>query len=244
MNKQSKSKMSNLQLMMMMMIGVAASVLTFPDKLPRQVLIVSIIIGFMFLGPSTGPIMIFDQLQSERIYYPTYEEIKYIQIEDFFYNLDILGLLLWTVGSFIRISVYIFAGMKSAANVFGANKETVFAIPVAILVSAVVYSLQSVTVGEMGYFIRTYYLVAALVIGAMFPLLTLLVAKIRKIPIAANEFEYDIEDTKEWLTYAGIKQSITQMTPLLNTVILMIAIGFVEYFVFIKGIHWLSRIGK
>lgn len=141
-----------------------------PEKLPRQGLFFIAIIFLMFLGPTTGPIMIFGTDLAKETLYPTFEEIRYVQLFDFIERLDVLGLFLWVIGAYIRSSILLFGAAQGLAELFNVNKENHFVLPAAFLVFALALSFKSYTPEKIYHFLALTYSVITIVLGILLPL--------------------------------------------------------------------------
>lgn len=83
------------------------------DKLKAKWLIlVSIFLLILILGPLTGAITEFGSVEAERIRNPAYEEWKLLTIGMYITRLDFLSIFQWISGGFIRISLSMFIANK------------------------------------------------------------------------------------------------------------------------------------
>ncbi|WAH43913.1 endospore germination permease [Alicyclobacillus fastidiosus] len=151
-----------------------------PEKLPKQSSMLVLVLLVLFLSPVTGPIMVFGETLAKNLSFPTYTEIQYIHITNIVERLDIIGVLLWTIGSFFRIAMFMFAAVKGISQLVGAKKETTFLIPVTLLCAAFSLSLMQSSREEVYRFLSSGYVVVAPVLGVGLPLLTGLVAWFKK----------------------------------------------------------------
>jgi spore germination protein KB len=142
-----------------------------PKKLPKQGLFFVMIVLFMFLGPTTGPIMIFGEDLAKFSLYPTFEEIRYIQLFDFIERLDVLGIFLWVTGAFIRTSVFLLGAAEGMAELFNANKDNIYVLPITFLIFALELSLKSYTPEKTYHFLAASYSVITIFLGILLPLI-------------------------------------------------------------------------
>lgn len=149
-------------------------------KLPKQGWWFGVVMMVMFLGPVTGPVMVFGDELAKNLSFPTYTEIQYVRVSNIIERLDILGVVLWTIGSFFRISFYMFAAVKGVAQLFQSERESTFLIPVFLLTAGLSLSLMQSSREEVYYFLGSTYLFLSSAICIGLPLLTGLVAVIRK----------------------------------------------------------------
>jgi spore germination protein KB len=142
-----------------------------PKNLPKQGLFFVMVVFFIFLGPTTGPIMIFGEDLARSTLYPTFEEIRYIQLFDFIERLDVLGIFLWVTGAFIRSSVFLLGAAEGMAELFKANKNNLYVLPITFLVFALELSLKSYTPEKTYHFLASSYSVITIFFGILLPLM-------------------------------------------------------------------------
>jgi spore germination protein KB len=150
-----------------------------PEKLPRQGLFFVAIVLLMFLGPTTGPIMIFGEDLARTTLYPTFEEIRYIQLFDFIERLDVLGIFLWVTGAFFRAAVLLFGAAQGLAELFKVNNDNIFVLPAAFLTFALELSLKSYTPEKTYHFLASSYSVITIVLGILLPFLIDMIIAVR-----------------------------------------------------------------
>ncbi|MGZ4030815.1 MAG: GerAB/ArcD/ProY family transporter [Tumebacillaceae bacterium] len=145
----------------------------------KKVVLFFLIIGLMFVGPLTGPVAVFDIESARKFTYPTYEEIRYIEIANFLERLDVLGVLLWASGSFLKISAFLYALSLGLAQWFGLKdyRPLVFPLAVMLLLQATHFASNR---AEIWVYLMKIFPLFALGTGLLFPWLTLLVATLRK----------------------------------------------------------------
>ncbi|MFB5189850.1 GerAB/ArcD/ProY family transporter [Alicyclobacillus fastidiosus] len=160
--------------------GMIAEHARKPEKLARQSSVLVFVLLIMFLSPVTGPVMVFGETLAKDLSFPTYTEIQYIHVTNIIERLDIVGVLLWTIGSFFRIAMFMFAAVKGVSQLVGAKKETTFLIPVTLLCAAFSLSLMQSSREEIYHFLGSGYLYVAPAIGVGLPLLTGAVAWAKK----------------------------------------------------------------
>lgn len=137
-----------------------------------------IAIGVMFIGPLTGPPMVFGESMSYRFNYPTYEEIRYIQFTNFLERLDVVGILLWGIGSFLKLSVFIFAISLGIAQWIGLKdyRPVVYPLSIVLLIQASGFVSNR---AEFWGFLSQFYPFSALSVGLILPMITILIARLR-----------------------------------------------------------------
>ncbi|KPV41799.1 GerAB/ArcD/ProY family transporter [Alicyclobacillus ferrooxydans] len=149
------------------------------DKLVKKGWIISVIAVLMFIGPTTGPIMVFGQKLAAALPYPTFAEIKYIHISGVFERMDIAAVLLWTMGAYVRASVYVLGATRAVAHLFNEQRETLYTLPVTVFVAGLSLSVLPNSREDIHQFLYSQYLLIALFVGLVLPLITVLLVLIR-----------------------------------------------------------------
>ncbi|NOU68984.1 GerAB/ArcD/ProY family transporter [Paenibacillus sp. LMG 31461] len=67
-------------------------------------------------------ILVFGPHLSAKFIYPLYSAMSYISVMDFIQNVDVLAVLLWIVGIFIKLSLYVFITSYGTAQLFHMKK--------------------------------------------------------------------------------------------------------------------------
>lgn len=141
-----------------------------PRKIPKQSLFMILLILIFVTGPLTGPIMIFDEPIAQSLAYPTYSEIQYIRLSGIVDRLDILGVLMWTVGGFLRTSIFLYAALRGITQILRCSRENTFGLPIVLLTFGATLSITSLSREEVHYFLRTTYPVIAIFFGIALPI--------------------------------------------------------------------------
>jgi spore germination protein KB len=134
----------------------------------------------MYVGPVTGPIMVFGETLAQELAYPTYTEIQYIHLYGIIERLDVLGVFLWTVGSFLRISVFLFGATKGIGELMRSKHEASYALPTVLFTAGLTFSTMPLSRQEVHHFVLTVFPFIAVTIGYLIPGLTLAVALVRQ----------------------------------------------------------------
>ncbi|MBL0386308.1 endospore germination permease [Tumebacillus sp. ITR2] len=145
----------------------------------KPILVFFTIIGLMFIGPMTGPVAMFDIESASKFHYPTFEEIRYIQIANFLERLDVLGIVLWTFGTFLKITTFIYALTIGLKQWFGLPDHKPLVFPLAIILLLQSTGIAS-TRSEVWIYLMKVYPLFTLTVGLLLPWLTLLTSLIRK----------------------------------------------------------------
>ncbi len=161
-----------------------------PELLPKHGLRTFGILFVMFIGPVTGPIMVFGESLAQALVYPTYTEIQYIHLFGILERLDVLGVFLWTVGSFLRISIFLYGAVKGVGELIGTKDETNFTLPIVLFTAGFTFSTMPLSRHEVHNFVLTVYPIIALVIGYMIPGITVVIAGFRNSKILRAKWQY------------------------------------------------------
>ncbi|MDF2627883.1 MAG: spore germination protein [Symbiobacteriaceae bacterium] len=145
--------------------------------LPR-VLWIMAILGVMFLGPVTGPTTLFGPASVRAMVYPTWEEVKHIQFADMIGNLDVMGVLLWTLGSSVQATLLLWGASNGTAWLIRSGDYRPLVTPLAIIVLALAV-LVSDHGGELTRFLGAGYPLLSITVGVLLPLVMLVWTEIR-----------------------------------------------------------------
>lgn len=149
-----------------------------PQKLPRQGLGMMGVFAVIFLGPVTGPLMVFGEPLAQAFSYPTFAEIQYIAYTNVLERIDLLGLFLWTFGCFFRLNIFLLGAVVSIAHASNAANYRLYVVPTALLLLSVTFLITS-SREESAAFLTIAYPVLAVGIGVALPLLLGVVAIIQ-----------------------------------------------------------------
>ena len=120
------------------------------------------------------------QSTQQTLAYPTYSEIQYIRLAGIFERVDILGVLLWTIGSFLRVSIFTYGASRGVAHLFRAKKEKIYVLPTVFLAGALTITVIPISREAAHEFLVTTFPVIAIFVGVLLPLLTMVVMLFRK----------------------------------------------------------------
>ncbi|AIQ15118.1 GerAB/ArcD/ProY family transporter [Paenibacillus durus] len=135
-----------------------------------MLLTIAVLISILVLGPAIAA----------RLNYPTHEIIKYIEKMGFLTDMDILGMLLWITSGFMKIAVCYYCTVVGLAQWCRLSDYRSIVIPVGILLfifSIVAYG----TIMEDAVFASTIWPFFSFPFVILFPLLMLIIAKIRRL---------------------------------------------------------------
>lgn len=147
------------------------------NTLKRYSLLTSVILVLLFVGPITGPIAAYGGERGIGFTFPTFQLLRDISIGNI-QRLDLLGILLWSMGSFSKISLHLFATSIGLAKLFRLSDYKPLVIPVSALL--VIVSLQnSNNFLEIYLFFKDVYPYYSTTIGLLLPAILLLVSTIQ-----------------------------------------------------------------
>jgi spore germination protein KB len=148
-------------------------------NLKRNSLIAMALLVVMFIGPLTGAIATFGPERSIGLNFPTFLMIRDIKVGQL-QRLDLIAVLLWSLGSFGKVVLFLHAVTLGIAKLSGMEDHRRLVIPVAVLV--VVTSLyNSDSFVELYRFLRDFYPYYSILVGFIVPSVLLAVALLWKI---------------------------------------------------------------
>lgn len=133
----------------------------------------------MFIGPVTGPIALFGEEASIGLTFPTFQILRDIRIGEL-QRLDMLAVMLWSFGTFSKISVFLYAVTVGIAQLFRLEDHRFLAVPIAALM-LIVSLLNSDNFLGIHEFLMYVYPFYATGIGLLLPLLLWIAARWRKL---------------------------------------------------------------
>lgn len=146
-------------------------------KLKRSTVITMAILIVMFIGPMTGPTAIFGAERSVGLNFPTFQILRDMKVGEL-QRLDLLGIFLWSMGSFSKISVFLYVTALGLAQWFRLSDYRVLTIPLGALM-IIVSLLNSESLIEIFSFLKNTYPYYSLFVGAILPMVLLIAAKFR-----------------------------------------------------------------
>jgi len=160
-----------------LVLGMIFPYVNKPAKLRRGSILTMVILVVMFLGPVTGPVALFGGERSAGLSFPTFQMLRDIQIAEL-QRLDIIAIYLWSLGSFSKIALFLFAVSYGLSQLLKLDDYRVLAAPVGALL--VIFSLLlSDNFIEIYRFLQETYPLYAVTICIALPALLLLAARIR-----------------------------------------------------------------
>lgn len=147
-------------------------------QLKRYSIVTMVILIIMFVGPITGVIAIYGEERGEGLYFPTFLILRDVQIGAL-QRLDILGILLWSLGSFGKVTVFLYAMSLGIAQLFKVDDYKMLVTPLAALL-AIVSIINSEDLIGIYRFLKNYYPYYATFVGLILPLVLLTISQFRK----------------------------------------------------------------
>lgn len=153
-------------------------------QLKRYSILTMIILIIMFIGPVTGIIAIYGEERAKGLYFPTFLTLRDIQIGAL-QRLDILGILLWSLGTFAKVALFLYAIVLGTAQLFKLDDYKVLVVPIGALIS-IVSIINSEDFIGIARFLNNYYPYYATFVGLILPLVLLIISQFRK-PVGKRE---------------------------------------------------------
>ncbi|MCL6593482.1 MAG: GerAB/ArcD/ProY family transporter, partial [Alicyclobacillus sp.] len=160
-------------------LGALSDEVDQPQLLPKQAFWVSCLLLLAFLGPATGPVLVFGEPLAQALAYPTYSEIQFIRLTGVVERLDVIGVLLWTIGSFLRLVLYQLAITRVIHHFVGGPRSQVWSIPAAWLTAGCAISLLPLSREDLHSLLYQVYPGCALVLGLGLPVLLWTALRVR-----------------------------------------------------------------
>lgn len=128
---------------------------------------------------SVGNIMVLGVDTTSSMYYPSHGIAMKIMIGELLQRLEIMLAIAFTLGAFMKISIYFLSACKGIIKAFDMNNYRIFVIPIAALMVNLSYFLHN---SAMDYFewILGVWLYYAFPFHVIFPIILWLLVKIKK----------------------------------------------------------------
>ncbi|MBD0380740.1 GerAB/ArcD/ProY family transporter [Paenibacillus sedimenti] len=147
-------------------------------QLKRYSMLTMIILIIMFLGPITGPVALFGAERSQGLSFPTFQILRDIKVGQL-QRLDFIGILLWSLGSYAKISLFLYATCMGTAKLFRLNNHTKLTTPFGILLIIVSLLNEDNFVG-LYRFLTNIYPYYSTLLGFLLPCILLVVSMVRR----------------------------------------------------------------
>ncbi|QGH36439.1 GerAB/ArcD/ProY family transporter [Gracilibacillus salitolerans] len=160
-------------------LGMVFPYVANKKKLKRFSILTMLILIIMFIGPITGVVAVFGEERAMGLYFPTFQTLRDIEIGAL-QRLDILGVVLWSLGSFSKISLFLYAIVVGMAQLFHIDDYTLLTIPTATLL-AIFSLLTSDDLIGIYRFLMHIYPYFSTFIALVIPILLLMISQFKQI---------------------------------------------------------------
>jgi spore germination protein KB len=167
-------------------LGMVFPYVSSKKKLKRLSMFTMLLLIVMFLGPLTGVVAILGEERTVGLYFPTFQILRDIEIGAL-QRLDIIGVLLWSMGSFSKISLFFYAIVLGIAQLFKLDDYTMLTIPTAALLAIVALITSDDLIGVYR-FLRDIYPYYSTFIGLVIPVILLIISQFKE----SKEIKYDV----------------------------------------------------
>ncbi len=147
-------------------------------RLKRYSILTMLILIIMFVGPLTGAIAIYGEERAKGLYFPTFLILRDIEIGAL-QRLDILGILLWSLGSFAKVTLFLYAIVLGLAQLFKLEDYRILVVPISALLS-IVSIINSEDLIGIFRFLKDYYPYYASFVGLILPFILVIISQLRK----------------------------------------------------------------
>jgi len=147
-------------------------------QLKRYSIMTMLILIIMFVGPVTGVVAIYGAERAQGLYFPTFLILRDIELGALL-RLDILGILLWLLGSFSKVTLFLYAIVLGLAQLFKLKDHTILVVPIGALIT-IISIINSEDLIGIFRFLKNFYPYYATFVGFVLPLVLLLISQIRK----------------------------------------------------------------
>ncbi|MEW9669293.1 endospore germination permease [Ammoniphilus sp. 3BR4] len=158
-------------------VGMVFPYISNGKKLKRFSVATMAILIVMFIGPMTGPTALFGAERSVGLNFPTFQILRDMKVGEL-QRLDLLGIMLWSMGSFSKISVFLYATSLGIAQWFRLKDYRILSVPLGALM-VIVSLLNSESFIEIFRFLKDTYPYYSAFIGLLLPMILLIAARFR-----------------------------------------------------------------
>ncbi|MGN8645863.1 GerAB/ArcD/ProY family transporter [Gracilibacillus sp. HCP3S3_G5_1] len=159
-------------------LGMIFPYITNKNRLKRLSIITMIILIIMFIGPVTGVVTIFGEERAMGLYFPTFQSLRDIEIGEF-QRLDIIGVLLWSMGSFSKVTLFFYAIVVGLAQLFQLDDYPILVIPTAALLAILSLITSEDLIGIYRFLMHIYPYFTTF-IGLFIPILLLIISQFKQ----------------------------------------------------------------
>ncbi|WP_134703201.1 endospore germination permease [Ammoniphilus sp. YIM 78166] len=158
-------------------LGMIFPYISNTKKLKRFSMLTMVILILMFIGPVTGPIALFGPERSIGLTFPSFQILRDMQVGEL-QRLDLLGILLWSMGSFSKITLFLYATTLGLAQCLRLSDYRVLSVPIGVLM-IVTALLNSESFVEIFRFFKDTYPYYSFTIAFLIPMILLVTARLR-----------------------------------------------------------------
>lgn len=153
-------------------MGMVLPYVQKPAKLLKVNVAVAIVNLIFFLGPITGPIAMFGPVEAAKMTFPTFSEVRYIEIGEILNRFDAIAILFWTVGLMFRISIFYYGLCLGTAQMLKFKTYRYLIVPFGWLIGtgSLLFARNHEEIRE---FLFRVYVPMNILMGAAIPLLLL-----------------------------------------------------------------------
>ncbi|MGF9916500.1 endospore germination permease [Paenibacillus ehimensis] len=147
-------------------------------KAAKALLIGNLIGGSLLLIITAACVGVLGAGPTARQFYPSYALAKRINVANFITRIEVIVATIWIIGLYYKTSIYFYAMLKGAAQLFSVRSERVLALPlglIMVVMSLVVYPNSAY---QLQWDERTWTLYGPTA-GLIFPLVLLVVDMVR-----------------------------------------------------------------
>ncbi|WP_102346169.1 GerAB/ArcD/ProY family transporter [Bacillus sp. Marseille-P3661] len=159
-------------------LGMVFPFVNDTKQLKRYSIITMLLLIIMFIGPVTGVVAIYGEERAQGLYFPTFLLLRDIEIGAL-QRLDILGILLWSLGSFTKVSLFLYAIVLGIAQLFKMENYKILVVPIGALL-AIVSIVNSEDLIGVFRFLKDYYPYYVTFVGFILPLVLLVISQFKK----------------------------------------------------------------
>lgn len=151
-----------------------------------KIYILSFLIGGMFLlATSLTIILVLGINTTSNMYFPTYDAVARINIGNFLQRLEIISAIVFVIGIFVKVSIYLLASCKGFAKIFGCKDYRFIVTPISLLAINLAY-LEFDSIMSFNEWIFDVWIYYAFVFMVILPVIILIVAEIKKKRLVIN----------------------------------------------------------
>ncbi len=162
----------------MFVLSMILSSVSSTEKLIKYTVITMVIEIAMFIGPLTGVIAVFGEERAIGMYFPTFQLLRDVELGTL-QRLDVIGIILWSLGSYLKVSLFLYAIVIGIAQLFKIDDYTILVAPVSALI-IIVSLLNSEDFIGIYHFERDIYPFYSTLAGLVIPLILFIVSLFRK----------------------------------------------------------------